>query len=81
MPGTEPATRRIYGVDDRLDYEDVETEFPELTKRYLRCKYESGKIDAYRGAGGKLYFRYGDLLELRQSMRVSHARPGRPARR
>lgn len=78
MPATSPNThRRTYGPDDRLTYASVEVEFPELTHRYLRYLYEAGRIDAYRGAGGKLYFRYGDLLALRETLRVSHARPGR----
>lgn len=76
---TSPITdhRRVYGLDDRLDYAEAAAAFTELTKRYLRYQYESGKIDAYRGAGGKLYFRYGDLLHLRDSLRVSHAPKGR----
>lgn len=74
-PGSTSAleTRRVYSPDDRLSYEQVEIEFPELTYRYLRYQFESGRIDAYKGAGGKNYFRYGDILGLRESLRVSYA--------
>ena len=70
-------TRRVYSPDDRLPYEEAEIEFPELTKRYLRYQFEHGKIDAFKGAGNRNYFRYSDLLRLRESLRVSHAPHGR----
>ena len=66
-------TRRIYTPDDRLTYEQVEEEFPELTKRYVRYQFESGRLDAYKGAGGMNYFRYGDVLAFRETLRVSHS--------
>jgi hypothetical protein len=69
-----PATRQVYGPDDRLTYDQVESEFPELTHRFMRYQFESGRIDAYKGAGGMNYFRYTDVLALRESLRVSHSR-------
>ena len=65
--------RRNYTPDDRLTYEQVEEAFPELTHRYLRYQFESGRIDAYKGAGGMNYFRYGDILGLRESLRFSYS--------
>lgn len=75
---------RRYRPDDRLDYEQVEAEFGELKKRFLRGQKDAGHIQPYGGAGGKIYFRYSDLLLLRDVTLARYkpkpSRKKRPAR-
>ncbi len=66
-------TPRPWRAGDLLTYRQAAVEFPELTERYLRYKYELGCIDAYPGAGGRNYFLYEDLVALRLSTRTRYA--------
>ena len=68
---TDPV-KRVYGPDDRLTYAEVHTHFADLTPRFLRHQYRLGNIDAFHGPKNALLFRFGDLLLLRESLRVSY---------
>ncbi|MEQ1729536.1 MAG: hypothetical protein ABL982_14270 [Vicinamibacterales bacterium] len=66
--GTPEPERRPYRPDDCLSYVDVYAEFNELTPRDMRYQMASGKIRAQRGAGNRIYFRYGDLIAFRERL-------------